>query len=194
MKTSALLLGLLSLAACQQSAEVAPHQDVVALQERFHGKYKPIRSISSLALDVNQDGAATTDMLKEITELSNTIIEVRIYGKNQYNAQPSFSFVHHWPKQELGLEEPASYDPTLTPFYSTKVVAWDFAFNGAVTELVLQPQSPDLKDPELYTPPQAVSVQDKDRIQVSLFKRLYTTQGWKTVQIVTLYERFTRTT
>ncbi len=53
---------------------------------------------------------------------------------------------------------------------------------------------PDLLDPDLYSSPDAVTVKDNNRIEVTLTKRLYTADGWKTVQIITLYERYTMTT
>jgi len=194
MKASILFLlaGLVSLAACKESAEVAPNEDVTALQEQFHGKYKPLHSVSSQALDINQDGKASTDMLEEISELPDMEIEVSIFGKNQYNPKPSFIFVHHWPKQWLGRVEPTSYDPNIKLSYDRTVVAWVFAFDSDLTQLLLEPQPPTLTDSELYTPPQSVLVKDNGRIEVTLTKRLYTTEGWETVQIITLYERFTR--
>jgi len=171
---------------------VAPNEDVTALQEQFHGKYKPLHSVSSQALDINQDGKASTDMLEEISELPDMEIEVSIFGKNQYNPKPSFIFVHHWPKQWLGRVEPTSYDPNIKLSYDRTVVAWVFAFDSDLTQLLLEPQPPTLTDSELYTPPQSVLVKDNGRIEVTLTKRLYTTEGWETVQIITLYERFTR--
>jgi len=196
MKASILFLlaGLVSLAACKESAEVAPNEDVTALQEQFHGKYKPLHSVSSQALDINQDGKASTDMLEEISELPDMEIEVKIFGKNQYNPKPSSIFVHHWPKQWLGRVEPTSYDPSIKLSYDRKVVTWSFAFDSALTQLLLKPEPTYLADPDLYSPLQTVLVKDSGRIEVTLTKRLYTTAGWKTVQIVTLYERFTKIT
>ncbi len=187
----ALLAGLVS---CKQTAEIAPSEDVTTLQARFHGKYKPISSTSSEALDIDQDGKASTNMLQEIAALQNQPIEVHIYGKSQYNAEPSFSFVHYWPRQEFRPAVPQGYDPTVKVSYYTSVVHWDFAFDQSLTQLQLQPQPPTLTDPEFYTPPQAVTVKEKDRLEVTLTKRLYTTSGWKTVQIVTLYELYTKAT
>ena len=196
MKASKLFLlaGLVSLVACKKSAEVAPNENVTALQKQFHGKYKPLHSVSSQALDINQDGKASTDMLEEIRELLDMEIEVRIYGKNQYNPKPSFIFIHHWPKQWLGRVEPTSYDPSIKLSYDRKVVAWSFAFDSTLTQLLLEPDPSYLADPDLYSPLQTVLVKGNNHIEVTLSKRLYSTAGWKTVQIVTLYERFTKIT
>ena len=189
-----LLAGLITVSACKEPNEVAPNEDVAALQEKFHGKYKPLYSTSSQALDVNRDGKASTDMLEEISELPDMVVEVRIYDKSQYNAKPSFLFTHHWPKQWFGRVEPINFDPSIKVSYDRKVVSWEFAFDNALTQLLLEPNESYLADPDLYTPLKTVLVKNSGQIEVTLTKRLYTPEGWKTVQIVTLYERFTRIT
>ena len=196
MKTSVLFLltGLVSLTACKQSVEVTPNRNVAALQEQFHGKYKPLHSTSNQALDINRDGKASTDMLEEISDLSQTWVEVRIYDKSQYNTKPSFSFIHQWPKQELRPAEPTVNNPLTRLSYSTKVVFWSFSLDEALSQLNLEPNASYLAYPELYSPLETVLVKENGRLQVTLTKRLYTTEGWKTVQIVSLYERFTRQT
>jgi hypothetical protein len=201
MKTKVLgcLLGLVTIiAGCQQTEKVAPHQDVNTLYERFHGRYKIIHSTSNEAIDVNEDGKASTNMLEEIPELPDAIIQLGIYGKNQYNPNTSFFFIHHWPKQELDLHgiriEPTEYNPDIRAMFSTKVVAWAFTFDPDITQLILSPSSAILTDPDIFTPPQAVTITTNNQIEVILTKRLYTTSGMKTVQIVTLYERYTMTT
>lgn len=196
MKTSLLffLAALVSLTACQQSDEIAPHEDVPALQEQFQGTYQPIQSVSNVAIDVNQDGKATTDMLAEISELPNMITIVSISGKSPYDPKPSFVFVHHWPKQWVGSVEPTDYDPNIKPAYDRKVIFWRFAFDRSLTQLLIKPDPNYLTDPDLYSPLQTVLVKGQELIEVTLTKRLYTTVGWQTVQIVTLYERFNRGT
>ena len=185
---------LASLGACRQPQEVGPHQDVDGLYSRFHGKYSFVHCTSSEAVDVNLDGKASTNLLEEITDLPQSNIEVRIYGRNQYNPEPSFLFVHQWPKQEFRPEAPGGYIPGLQPMYATKGFVQPFAFDASLTELVLEPQAYMRADPDLYTPLQAVTVQSGDRIQVTFSKRLYTAKGWQTVQIVSLYERYTMIT
>jgi hypothetical protein len=189
-----LLAGLISLTSCKESCEVAPNKNVAALQDQFHGKYKPLHSTSSQALDVNRDGKASTDMLEEISDLPQTWIEVRIYDKSQYYPKPSFSFIHQWPKQELRPENPTSTNPLTHFIYATKVVYWNFSLDNLLTQLLIEPNASYLTDPDLFSPLEKVLVKDNDRLEVTLTKRLYTTEGWKTVQIVTLYERFTRET
>ena len=193
MKRKLLFLtaGLITLAACKQADEVAPHEDVPALQERFQGRYQPVQSVSNLAIDINQDGKATTDMLEEISALSDMETEVLISGKNQNEPESPFVFVHHWPQQWLGRVEPTTYNPNIKPEYDLKVVHWRFAFDRAITQVLIKPNPDYLADPNLYSPLQTVLVKGKDLIEVTLTKRLYTTAGWQTVQIATLYERFT---
>ncbi len=188
------LVGLASLGACRQPQEVAPYQDIEGLHTRFHGKYSLVHSTSSEALDVNLDGKASVNMLEEIANLPQSNIEVRIYGTNPHNAEPSFIFVHQWPKQEFSSTEPGGYVPGLQPVYATKVVIRPFAFDPSITELVLEPQAYMLADSDLYTPLQAVTVQAGDRIQVTFSKRLYTAKGWQIVQIISLSERYTMDT
>ena len=186
--------GLACLAACRQPEEVSPQPDVIPLYNRFHGKYSLVHATSSEAVDVNLDGKASTDLLDELTDLRQTNIEVRIYGKTPFNPEPSFLFAHQWPKQEFFPEKPAGYVPGLQPRYATKVVVRSFAFDPSLTELVLETPASMLADPDLYTPLQSVTVQTGDRIEVTFTKRLYTSAGWKTVRVTSLYARYTMTT
>ena len=196
MKTTLLFLlaGILGLSACEKEASVAPNEDITALQEKFHGKYKPVYSTSSLALDVNRDGVASTDMLAEISDLSQTWVEVRIYEKNQHSPAPSFLFLHQWPKQELLPVEPTTNNPFIRLSYATKVVVWPFSLDKSLAQLLLEPNKSYLADPDVFSPLETVLVKENEQIEVTLTKRLYTTEGWKTVKIVTLYKRFTRFT
>ncbi len=191
-----LFAGLVSLAACTQPADVAPDQDIKTLHARFHGGYKPLSCISSEALDVNLDGKALTDRFEEIKQVKDAEAEIGIYGKSHHNGSPSFIFSLTWPEQETARPEPTGYDPGIRPYYTPKVVYWKFVFNDALTQLLVKPiqLTPDLLDPDLYSSPDAVTVKDNNRIEVTLTKRLYTADGWKTVQIITLYERYTMTT
>ncbi|ALI98579.1 hypothetical protein DC20_05840 [Rufibacter tibetensis] len=188
-----LLAGLAGLGSCRECDEVAP-DGVTALQEQFHGKYAPIRSTSSLALDVDRDGNASTDMLAEIGDLSNSWVEVRVYSTGSNSAPASLTFIHQWPKQELTPAEPTNDNPLSRLWYATKVVYWSFSFDSSRTRLLLEPQPADQSNPELYTPAESVLVKGDGQIEVTLSKRLYTTEGWKTARIVTLYGRFTKTT
>lgn len=196
-----LLAGLFCLAflpACNQNELVAPHQDINALYERFHGKYKIISSLANIAIDANLDGKASTDMLAEIGELPKALIEIRIYKQSKNIPKSSLYFVHHWPKQQLLLtweqEEPVAYDPGVSIQFVTKVVSWNFAFDPAVSHLIPEPNTGPSMDPSVFTPPHTLRIQASDRIEAIVSKRLYTTQGWKTVEITTIYERFTMAT
>ncbi|WP_020603032.1 hypothetical protein [Spirosoma spitsbergense] len=84
--------------------EPALDKKVNALHEQFHGKYKPIRSTSSEAIDVNLDGQVSADMLAEISQLRKEYgnnLEIRSYGASKYSPTPSFSFVQWWPEQYI---------------------------------------------------------------------------------------------
>ncbi|MEO6684575.1 MAG: hypothetical protein ABIN24_01365, partial [Dyadobacter sp.] len=93
-----ILSGLIfiQLISCKtQDAPPAANQNIEALQSQFQGKYRITTAVSSEALDVNQDGLLSTDLLTEIEELrTGTLTDpyslINIYGPSKLHVNPSF--------------------------------------------------------------------------------------------------------
>jgi len=193
-----LLLLLLSATACRK--ETAPHEDTETLYWRFHGKYKAVRSTSSEPVDVNFDGQASADLLEELPDLSRANVEILV---NRYRRQGPggkslsyFTFSQFWPEQSLSAKggydaNPTSYDPEVSVSYLLQGVIWGFDFDPLITRIHLRPEESSASDPARWPPPESITLEANNEIRVATRKRLYTREGWKTVEIVTLYRRYT---
>ena len=191
------LIGI-GLTGCFQNDPIPKLTD---LQERFHGKYKAISSISSEALDVNLDGKVSTDMLQEIPELTKpyqNYLELRIYGPSAHSVLASFLFTQWWPEQYIWLNneewkwQPIAYDPKLIVNYAMQGATRTFSFSPGLDKLLIDPADAD--NSLRWKRPEAVTVVGEHTIQVVNKKTVYTRSGSKEIVITTIYERFTTVT
>ncbi|GAB3639685.1 hypothetical protein [Spirosoma arcticum] len=180
----------------------APNEDVSALYQQFHGKYKVITSISSEALDVNLDGIASTNMMLEIPELvtgQQYYTELRIYGPSQYSSTPSFIFTQWWPEQyiRLGSQEwdgnqLLDYNSNYKVVYLNQGSYRNFSLSPDLKQITVQPD--EKENPFRWVRPESVTVEEAGRLRVVNKRRLYTRAGVKEVVITTVYERYTMST
>lgn len=201
MKLNWLIFFLVGIgfAGCSQND---PAPNLMALQERFHGKYKAVSSSSSEPLDVNLDGRASTDMLLEIPELTRpyqNYLELRIYGPSKYRSTASFTFTQWWPEQYIWLKtdewkwQPIAYDPNLRVSYAMQGATRTFSFSPALDSLSINPD--EFADNSLrWKRPETVTIVGEHTIKVVTLKTLYTRTGTKEVVITTVYERYTTVT
>lgn len=181
-----IICSIVITASCKR--ESAP-DNFPKIYERFHGKYKATNSLSSEAVDVNMDGAATTNLLTEIPDLKNCNLEIRIVNKD------NFLFIPFWPEQLIGNGLlPATYDPSLVVHYLRQALTYTFTFDEPNARLNVkagqQPQTGTIQ----YSFPAAVTVEAPDTIELEFSKKLYTSAGWKTVTVTTVYKRYTMAT
>ena len=152
MKTNWLVLFVftsgLFLVGCSPK-EPAPDENVAALYERLHGKYQPIRSTSSEAIDVNLDGKVSADMMAEVPQLSKEFgnnLEIRIYGASTRSPTPGFLFTQWWPEQyvysnnETWEGGPIAYQPGTRVSYSMQGSPRRFSFSSDLTKITVQPK------------------------------------------------------
>lgn len=195
------LLGGLWLAGCAPK-DPAPNEDVNALHEKFHGKYKAISSVSSEVIDVDLDGRASTDMIHEIPDLispNSNFLELRIYGPSKYRSENSFLFTQWWPEQYIWFNnkqwegEPIDYQPGLSVNYAMQGTSRYFSFTPDLSQLQVQPMNNENAFRWVF--PQSVTVDKRTgTIQVVNKRRLYTSAGVKEVVITTVYQRYTMAT
>ncbi|GAB3508522.1 hypothetical protein GCM10027341_44430 [Spirosoma knui] len=203
MKNVIIALISLGLAGCYPK-EFAPNENAEALHEKFHGKYKAIRSVSSEPLDVNLDGQASTDMLVEIPDLTlnySNYLELRIYSPNKYSSKSAFLFTQWWPEQHIWMSttnkvwdgEPIDYDPERIVNYNMQGVVRYFSFSPDLKRIDVAPNTKE--DLFRWVYPESVTVDPgSNTIQVVNKRRLYTRTGVKDVIITTTYARFTMIT
>ena len=197
------LLGGMWLASCSPN-DPAPNEDVNALHQRFHGKYKALSSVSSEAIDVNLDGQASTDMLVEIPDLTlqnSNYLELRIYGSGKYRPSNVFLFTQWWPEQDIFIPtnktqrwegEEIAYQPNLTVNYPMQGTPRYFSLSADLKQMTVT--SNQKEDSFRWVRPESVTVENNGRLQVVNKRRLYTRSGVKEVVITTVYERYTMIT
>ena len=202
MKTALMLILLISsgLLGCKQGESViSPKEDVEALYQRFHGKYKVISSTSSQPLDINFDGVSSNDLLKEILELnySGAFLELRVKSLDR----SVFLFSQFWPEQYISTYygpsqwngcDTLSYNPSHLVNYANQAGLYRFSLSDDLSQLLVA--ADEKADKIRWVKPESVFIEAKDRLRLVNKRRLYTREGVKEVTITTVYERFTMTT
>jgi hypothetical protein len=182
------IIVIFGVLACSKTTLHA-NEDLAALQERFHGKYKVVTSTSDEAIDVNLDGVVSTDIKGEIPELVNSNLEIRIYQKEHP------LFIQFWPEQYFSDNiRPDTYNSRLVINYANQSVGRLFKFDSDIKEVNMNPDKIPLPDSIHFPFPKSVTIETNDRIKVISPKQLFTRSGWKKVEITTIYERFTKKT
>ncbi|RDC65184.1 hypothetical protein [Adhaeribacter pallidiroseus] len=189
MKTYLLLVVLImvTVTSCHESA-VAPQEDLSLLNNKFHGKYKIVTSTSNIAVDINRDGKASTDLMQEIDYLTEAELDIRIYPKNNNSNSKHFLFSQLWQQQFIS---PNTTDTVIN--YALQGVVRSFEFSQNLDRILVSPDENQV-DLKLFPLPDTVTIVAKEQIEVVMQKLIYTTNGWKSLTITTLYKRYTKTT
>lgn len=136
-----------------------------------------------MPVDANLDGTTSVFMNSELTDLQNCDLEITI-KKDSYILHQS------WPEQFLPYgPEPSGYDPAIGVIWARQGVSRRFSLDSSLSTLQVNPDSPLIEKPRVAFP-ESVKMVITDHIEIVFTKRLYTTAGWKTVKITTMYERF----
>lgn len=182
------------------SSTVGPENDIETLYQRFHGKYKVVSSTSNEPLDVDFDGVASRDLLKEIAALNDygAFLELRV----KYPDHSAFLFNQFWPEQYVhsytgsnfdwnGLDA-LEYNPAYSVMYAQQAIPYSFTFTDDLSQVLIIPN--EIPEKARWIKPEAVFVQGQNRLRLTNRRRIYTRTGVKEVIITTVYERFTMTT
>ena len=198
--TLVLLIGIGTLGCKDKDPIVSPNQDIEALYQRFHGKYKVISSTSSEPLDVNFDGISSTNLLQEIADLNDykAFLELRV----KYPDRSVFLFNQFWPEQyvhsfrnpnmEWNGWDPLDYNPAYSVMYAQQTNPYSFSLNDDLSQVIVAPNGNP--DTSRWAKPESVFVEANDRLRLINKRRIYTREGVKEVVITTIYERFTMIT
>jgi len=185
MKISLLVfLSVIATFTSCKERRVAPHEDIPRLQERFQGAYKIVSSTSNEAVDINKDGQASTDLLKEIDLLSNAELLLRIPA-NPNEKGSSFLFTQFWQQQLLVTVNTTDTIST----YALQGTVRNFNFSPSLDALLIAPDGHQV-DLQRFPFPDEVTIGSNDQIKVVMQKRLYTSKGWKPLTITTWYQRY----
>lgn len=202
MKTKT-LMGLLTglwLIGCAPDLP-APSEDVNALHQRFHGKYKPISSVASERVDVNFDGKLSDDLLQEYPYLDEHDLRIDIYGPSKHRPANSFTFYQLWPEQYVSTGfsqqwngELIDYDPRYSVNFNQQGSTRAFTFSPDVKQIYVEPYADENLNAFRWLRPESVTVEANGYLRVINKRRLFTTAGVREITITTLYERYTMTT
>ena len=159
--------------------------------DKFHGKYKIIKSTTNEAIDVDLDGAKSNDLLKEIPTLPNSILELRIYKGgymfNQSWQEPFFS---------KAIESfPTNYTPENKLLgYNSQGELHTFEFTlDYKTIKVIRSKTSGSTDYK-WTLPESVNVVGDELIEIITNRKMYTSDGIKMIKITSLYKRYQKST
>lgn len=154
------------------------------IHDQLHGKYKAISSTSNDAVDVNLDGTESTDLIVEIPALTEAYsnLEIRIPNKDHFLLGES------WPVQYLG------YGTIPAVNYANQGVDRLFTLAANSNEMLVKPDTDYIPDPDKFPFPIAVTIEGPDLIKIVTDRKIYTSKGWITTTITTVYKRFTMET
>jgi hypothetical protein len=181
------------LGGCQKSSS-EPNEDVAALKEQFHGKYKIVSAISDVAVDLDEDGRATTNLSDEIPMLINSDFEVRV-GNNTVSNGYIGQLAQFWQIQNVTRNwNYSSPDSLMVLGFVNQPAPRYFNFNKELTQLLAEqlPDSP--ADNGQYPAPESITVAGPEHLLVVTNRRLFVRKIWTPVRVTTLYKRYTKTT
>jgi hypothetical protein len=177
------------------SKTIEPKDDVDALYQQFHGKYKIVSSYSNVAVDANLDGKESFDLMSEIPDLKYSDVYLRI-------TKPFFYLDHYWQEQfivsntKIGIL-PKSYEPSMSVNFANQGAGKRFEFSSDLKKIIVNPYNSfdydtDLK--ERFKNPESVTVEGNERLKIITNKWIFTRKGWINVMITSVYERYTMIT
>ena len=193
------LIGNFWLSGCSLKDTPDPNENIDALHERFHGRYKPVSAVANESVDVNLDGKSSSDMFQEYSYLEQHYLELNIYGPNQHHSEAVYLFTQWWPEQYVSLGfskqwngEPLAYEPSYSANFAQQGGTRQFSFSTDLKQIFVKLN--ETEHPFRWHRPDAVVVEANDYIQVVNTRRLFTPTGVKDVKITTLYKRYQTTT
>lgn len=197
------LLGVL-LASCTRNNEPAPadsNNSIDKLHQQFHGKYKLVRSVSDMAVDLNMDGITSTDMTKEYYPLESTELRIHLRAGGLYTANDVFLFTQAWLEQYVYTPtgnwkgELVDYEKGARVDQVHQGSSYLFTLSTDRKSLYVQAGSNQSPDSAFrWVRPESVTVESDGRLTVVNKRRVYTSAGVKDIYITTLYQRYTMIT
>jgi hypothetical protein len=183
-----------ALGGCQKN-NVEPNEDTAVLHARFHGQYKLVSSTADQAIDLNRDGQASTDVTKEIPDLTlrqtRLIVLIRDGGWNN-----GLKWFEEWWPQPIIIRNYnySSPDSMMLSGYLSNPMPRDFTVDKTFTSLLVEPGPADKANGGRTAAPESVTVLRNDQLKVVTLRLLYISRSWHFVRITTIYQRFTSIT
>ncbi len=166
------------------------------LNEKFNGKYKIVTSISKTAVDLNNDGIESTNLLDENSMILFSTIEIRIPDENElFLTENEFVFSEFWPTEN----EHRLRNKEIITVYRTPVNSGNYdiygnmligGFNDDLTSATFRL---DIQDDGKNTLIELKSfdILEDETIKVTVVRKLYTINGWITTEMESLFKKYT---
>ena len=181
------LLVAAALGSCHKNT-VEPSEDTAALHDRFHGQYKIVSATADQAVDLNRDGQASTDLFKEIPDL--TLNQTRLLVRIRDTGEKVFE--EWWSQPVIARNwNYSSPDSVMLNGYTSQVAFWNFTFNKPITSLLVEPGSAANANGGRQAAPETVTVEGDGQFRVVTLRLLYVGRSWQLVRITAVYKRFT---
>ncbi|MCT4587691.1 MAG: hypothetical protein N4A71_07705 [Carboxylicivirga sp.] len=170
------------------------------LKERFNGKYELISSNSKQAVDLNNDGIESTNLLDENSVILFSEITIRIpYEDELFLKENEFVFSELWPMEnEHRLKEKKILTVYKKRVYSVNYDLYGNVQIGKFNEDLTSAEKfrLDINDDGKNTLVQLKSLNllEDEIIRVIVVRKLFTKNGWVTTEIESLYKRYSPVT
>jgi hypothetical protein len=192
MKTNVLVLLVLGaggLGSCQERAP-EPSEDTATLHTRFHGKYELLSAVADVAVDLNQDGIRSANLVEEIPNLKSSDVILLIREDSGVKL-----FEQFWPQPNVTRDWNYSHPDSLTvQGYANQIRGRYFKFDKSVTNLLVEPDPVTIAKDDRFPIPEEAAIESGDQLRIVVRRALFTRKGWQLVRITTVYKRYTTTT
>ena len=166
------------------------------LKEKYHGKYELISSVSEKAVDLNNDGITSNDLVSENSMILFSTIEMLIPDENdlflEYN---EFCFVEFWATENSSrIKTKEVISTTIPPIHNALYDIYSTISFGRFED-DLKPcklsQGSQEKWKNTLIESQSLEIGKNETIKVTTIRKLYTMEGWITTKIESKYKRYT---
>jgi hypothetical protein len=193
-KAFLLLAAATTLSNCQRNESAPePTEDLTGLKEQFHGKYHIVSATSATAVDLNEDGRASADLLAEIPTLTESDLEVRI-GRSVIKEDYVGFLDQGWQHQNLVRNYQGGPDSVKVQGYVNQLTFRYFNFDASRTQLVVEQLPVMPAEKGQYPAPESITVVGPEQLRVVTNRLLFVRKAWTPVRITVLYKRYTKTT
>lgn len=182
--------------------ELIVTKEKLLLNEKLTGKYKLVSCVADKALDLNDDGKASTNLFEENSLLKSPFLEmIIIVPTNEFHSSlkdNEFVFSEFWPT-ENDLRFKSKDDPILPTndpienhydIYGYVLIGKfdaDAKFGYFSKDKIEDDGKNTLLDIKIET-------MDNDEVKVISTRKFYTLQGWVTANTESIYKRYTKRT
>lgn len=194
-KSLSLIACVFALISCEKKESVVSNRPL--LYEKFNGKYELVSSFSDKAVDLNNDGIESKNLLDENEMVLESSIEIRIPAENDLVMKDNeFVFTEFWPTEN---EHRLRVNDVVTEYNSflSDINGYDIYGNIVIgmfdDELKACTFNKTINDDGKNTLIEIKSIElmENETIKLTVARKLFTKQGWVISEIESVYKRYT---